>query len=185
MSTESDLAGAKGTQAPEVRLGSGAMFDAIAPKYDRVNRIVSLGLDQGWRRKTVDSLELAPGARVLDLATGTADLTIAIAESQPDVIVIGSDPSPKMLEVGRIKVEDRGLGGRLSLEEADAMSLAHADESFDAVTMAFGIRNVPDRPRALREALRVLKPGGRLGILELSEPRRGPLAPGTPPGCRW
>lgn len=171
MSAEHDV-----EAAPEARLGSGAMFDAIAPKYDRVNRIVSLGLDQGWRRKTVASLQLGPGARVLDLATGTADLAIAIAELQPDAVVIGSDPSPKMLDVGRTKVSGRGLTARLSLEEADAMSLPYEDETFDAVTMAFGIRNVPDRPRALREALRVLKPGGRLGILELSEPRRGPLA---------
>ncbi len=158
------------------RFGSGQMFDAIATRYDTVNRIVSLGLDQGWRRRTVASLDLRAGARVLDLATGTGDLAVAIAEAHPDATVVGSDPSTGMLAVGRGKLAARGLEARVALEEGDAMGLPYGDASFDAITMAFGIRNVPDRPRALREALRVLVPGGRLAILELSEPRRGALA---------
>jgi demethylmenaquinone methyltransferase/2-methoxy-6-polyprenyl-1,4-benzoquinol methylase len=160
----------------DARPGSGAMFDAISGRYDLVNRIVSLGLDQGWRKKTVASLALGAGQRVLDLATGTGDLAIAIAEIHPDVTVEGSDPSEGMLAVGRTKVDARGLGSRVSLVTGDAMAIDRPDGSFDAATIAFGIRNVPDRPRALAEIFRVLRPGGRLGILELSEPRRGPLA---------
>jgi demethylmenaquinone methyltransferase/2-methoxy-6-polyprenyl-1,4-benzoquinol methylase len=169
-------AGGEETVQAEARLGSGAMFDAIAARYDRVNRVVSLGLDQGWRRRTVAALAVPEGGRVLDLATGTADLAIAIAEAHPSAGVVGSDPSANMLAIGRQKVERRGLSARVTLEEGDAMALPYPDQRFDGVSMAFGIRNVPDRPRALREALRVLRPGGRLAVLELSEPRRGVLA---------
>lgn len=174
--SEETMGGAETTGAGDARLGSGAMFDAIASRYDRVNRIVSLGLDQGWRRRTVAALGVPQGGRVLDLATGTADLAIAIAEAHPTADVVGSDPSRNMLAIGRTKVTARQLDGRVVLEEADAVALPYPDESFDGVSMAFGIRNVPDRPRALREALRVLRPGGRLAILELSEPRAGALA---------
>ncbi|WP_437785116.1 bifunctional demethylmenaquinone methyltransferase/2-methoxy-6-polyprenyl-1,4-benzoquinol methylase UbiE [Sorangium sp. So ce1097] len=156
----------------ERRAGSGAMFDGIAERYDLLNRVISLGLDQGWRRRAVRSLELKPGATVLDLATGTADLAIAIARTH-DVKVIGIDPSQGMLTVGRRKVEDAGLAGRVELEVGDAEQLRLGDASVDAISMAFGIRNVPDRARALREMARVTRPGGRVAILELSEPRGG------------
>ncbi len=158
------------------RPGSGAMFDAISGRYDLVNRIVSLGLDQGWRKKTVESLGLSAGHEVLDLATGTGDLALAIAAAHPEVTVEGSDPSEGMLAVGRTKVAAHALAHRVSLVTGDAMEIDRPAGTFDAVTMAFGIRNVPDRPRALAEIFRVLRPGGRLAILELSEPRRGPLA---------
>ncbi len=160
----------------DVRPGSGAMFDAISGRYDLVNRIVSLGLDQGWRKKTVASLDLRAGCVVLDLATGTGDLAIAIAEEHPDVHVEGSDPSEGMLAVGRTKVAEHALAHRVTLVTGDATAIERDDGTFDAATMAFGIRNVPDRPRALAEIFRVLKPGGRIAILELSEPRKGPLA---------
>jgi demethylmenaquinone methyltransferase/2-methoxy-6-polyprenyl-1,4-benzoquinol methylase len=160
-----------------VTLGSGSMFDAIAHRYDFLNRVLSLGIDRGWRRKTVDALALEAGARALDLATGTADLAIAIAKSHDDATVVGIDPSANMLEVGRKKVSASGLAPRIELIEGDAQALPFDDETFDAVTIAFGIRNVPDRPKALAEMARVTKPGGRVAVLELSEPQGGILAP--------
>jgi len=157
------------------RGGSGQMFDAIAERYDLLNRIISLGVDQGWRRKTVDALELQPGHRVLDIATGTGDLALAVLGRTPDVRVVGLDPSPKMLEVAERKLAARGVGERAELVLGEAESLPFPDGHFDGVTVAFGIRNVPDRPRALAEMARVVRPGGRVAILELSEPRRGAM----------
>jgi len=155
--------------------GSGAMFDAIAPRYDLLNRILSLGIDQGWRRRTVEALRLSAGHRVLDLATGTADLALQIAARHPGVSLVGLDPSPGMLAIGHAKVDRAGLAGRISLVEGDAEQLPFADGSFDGVCMAFGIRNVPHRPRALAEMARVTRPGGRVAILELGEPPPGVL----------
>ena len=153
------------------------MFDAIASKYDFVNRVLSLGMDQSWRRRAVRSLGLGDGdgKTVLDLATGTADLAIMIAGMLPLANVIGIDPSVGMLSVGKKKVTEASLDGRVDLREGDAQSLGLPDRSVDGVTMAFGIRNVPDRPRALREMARVTRPGGRIAILELSEPRDGAM----------
>lgn len=159
-------------EAKERRAGSGEMFDGIAPRYDLLNRVLSLGLDQGWRRRAVDALALAPGATVLDLATGTGDLAIAIAK-EGAAKVIGVDPSQGMLAVGHRKVQALGLEGRVDLRVGDAQRLELEDASVDAVSMAFGIRNVPDRSQALREMARVTRPGGRIAILELNEPRRG------------
>ncbi len=155
------------------REGSGAMFDGIAARYDLVNRVISLGIDQSWRRKTVRALGLANSHRVLDLATGTADLAIQVARSEPSVNVVGLDPSGKMLDVGRSKVQRAALTSRVELVQGDAQALPFGDQSFDAVCIAFGIRNVPDRGQALREMARVTRPGGRIAILELSEPRGG------------
>lgn len=157
--------------------GSGAMFDNIAGRYDLLNRIISLGIDQSWRRRTVDALGLGPQSHALDLATGTADLAILIAERAPGCRITGVDPSVKMLEVGRAKVERSGLTSRIDLREGDAQSLEFADNTFDGTTIAFGIRNVPDRIQGLREMARVTRPGGRVAILELSEPRGGFMAP--------
>jgi demethylmenaquinone methyltransferase/2-methoxy-6-polyprenyl-1,4-benzoquinol methylase len=151
------------------------MFDGIAARYDLVNRVISLGIDQSWRRKTVRALCLSPAHRVLDLATGTADLAIQVARTEPRVLVVGLDPSGKMLDVGRVKVDRAALTERVELVQGDAQALPFADRSFDSVCIAFGIRNVPDRARALREMGRVTRPGGRIAILELSEPRRGLL----------
>ncbi|HVY27062.1 MAG TPA: bifunctional demethylmenaquinone methyltransferase/2-methoxy-6-polyprenyl-1,4-benzoquinol methylase UbiE [Polyangiaceae bacterium] len=159
------------------REGSGAMFDNIAARYDLVNRVISLGIDQSWRKKTVKALELKPGARVLDLATGTADLAIMIAKTHPSVTVVGVDPSAKMLEVGDKKLTVQQLNERVTLEVGDAQALQFADRTFDGLTIAFGIRNVPDRLQGLREMARVTKAGGRVAILELSEPRSGVLGP--------
>lgn len=162
--------------AVDPRGGSGEMFDRIAARYDMMNRIISLGIDQRWRRRTVDALALKPGARVLDLATGTGDLAMMIARRHPEVTVVGADPSAGMLAQGERKVAAAGLGARVQLKRGEAERIDEEDASVDGVSMAFGIRNVVDRPAALREMARVLKPGGRVAILELSEPRKGLLA---------
>ncbi|HJL42957.1 MAG TPA: bifunctional demethylmenaquinone methyltransferase/2-methoxy-6-polyprenyl-1,4-benzoquinol methylase UbiE [Myxococcales bacterium LLY-WYZ-16_1] len=154
--------------------GSGQMFDGIAHRYDLLNRINSFGMDRGWRRSTVDALQLPERARVLDLATGTADLALELVRRHPDAQVVGVDPSDQMLGIGRRKV--RKVGDRIRLENGDAQALRFEDESFDGVMMAFGIRNVPDRAKALEEMFRVLRPGGRVAILELSEPQNGLMA---------
>ena len=159
------------------REGSGTMFDNIAARYDLVNRVISLGIDQSWRKKTVKALELHAGGHVLDLATGTADLAILIAHTHPHVTIVGVDPSAKMLEVGEKKLTTEQLNERVTLQVGDAQALQFPDRSFDGVCIAFGIRNVPDRLQGLREMARVTKAGGRVAILELSEPRSGLLGP--------
>ena len=162
----------------DVRGGSGEMFDRIADRYDLVNRVISLGLDRSWRTRAVRALQLRAGARVLDVATGTADLAIAIAAAHPDAEVVGLDPSSGMLEIGKRKVAAAGLAERVSLVTGDGQALPFEAAHFDGATIAFGIRNVPDRPLALREMRRVLRDGARLAVLELAEPEGilGPLA---------
>jgi demethylmenaquinone methyltransferase / 2-methoxy-6-polyprenyl-1,4-benzoquinol methylase len=156
--------------------GSGAMFDRIARRYDLLNRVISLGIDRRWRKLTIDALKLRPGARVLDLATGTADLGLLAARAGASVV--GVDPSPAMMDIGRAKASRAGLADRIGFQVGDAQALPFADATFDAVCMGFGIRNVPDRPAAVREMARVTRPGGRVAILELCEPRGllGPFA---------
>lgn len=160
--------------------GSGAMFDRIAARYDLLNRLNSLGFDQAWRRIAAEALAPAAAAnhplRVLDVASGTGDLAIAIARRFPSAVVRGVDTSTAMTTIGRGKVERAGLADRVALAAGDAHELAFADRSFDAAAIAFGIRNVPDRIRALREMARVTRTGGRVAVLELSEPAAGPLA---------
>ena len=156
-------------------LGSGAMFDRIARRYDMVNRVLSFGMDKGWRKKTVKRLQLGAHARVLDVATGTGDLAIDIVRLTPGATVVGLDPSTQMLEIARTKVAKRGLEDRITLVEGDAQELPYQACEMDAATIAFGIRNVPDRARALRELARVVRPGGRVAVLELGEPRKGLL----------
>ncbi|MEO8699484.1 MAG: bifunctional demethylmenaquinone methyltransferase/2-methoxy-6-polyprenyl-1,4-benzoquinol methylase UbiE [Kofleriaceae bacterium] len=154
-------------------LGSGEMFDRIARRYDFVNRVLSLGLDKGWRRRTVKALQLGDRPRVLDLATGTGDLAIDIARMTPGATVFGLDPSTKMLAIAAEKLARRNLLDRVSLVVGDAQHLPYASCEIDAVTIAFGIRNVPDRLAALKEMARVVRPGGRIAVLELGEPRNG------------
>lgn len=163
--------------APQASGGSGAMFDRIAQRYDLLNRVLSLGLDRSWRDRAVRAAALGPSARVLDLATGTGDLAIALATQCGDSMVDALDPSRGMLDIARTKIEALGIARRVSLHEGDAQHLPFDDQSFDAVTMAFGIRNVPDRLAALREIRRVLRPLGRAVILELAEPTGGVLGP--------
>lgn len=160
----------------EANLGSGKMFDAIAHRYDLVNRVMSFGIDKRWRRLAVDALQISGAARVLDVATGTADLAIAIAKQYTDTRVDGVDPSVGMLTVGEEKIQQQGLSKRVHLQEGDAQALPFEDDSFDGVTISFGIRNVPDRQKGLLEMTRVVRPGGRVVVLELGEPT-GVLGP--------
>ena len=159
----------------EVRGGSGAMFDRIAKRYDTLNRIISLGVDQRWRDRTVDSIEPRANTRILDLATGTADLALRIAKRHSSIEVVGVDPSTEMLAEGRRKVAKQRAN--VTLIEGRAEELPFEDDHFDGVTIAFGIRNAEDRPKALSEMARVTKPGGRVAVLELSEPESGALGP--------
>jgi demethylmenaquinone methyltransferase/2-methoxy-6-polyprenyl-1,4-benzoquinol methylase len=152
------------------------MFDAIAGRYDLLNRLISLGIDQGWRRQTVAALELKGPSHTLDLATGTADLAVLTARTYPEATVTGVDPSIKMMDVGRGKLVKLGLSERIELVLGDAQALPFSDNTFDGTTIAFGIRNVPDRVRALKEMARVTRAGRRIAILELSEPRSGAFA---------
>jgi demethylmenaquinone methyltransferase/2-methoxy-6-polyprenyl-1,4-benzoquinol methylase len=150
------------------------MFDAIAGRYDALNRLLSAGLDRGWRRQAVRALSLSGVERVLDVCTGTADLAIATAPRARQVV--GVDFSGEMLRIGRDKVRAASLSTRVALARGDAMRLPFADASFDAATIAFGIRNVLNPVEASREIRRVLRPGGRLAILEFGSP--------TVPGLR-
>lgn len=149
------------------------MFDKIAGRYDLLNRVMSLGMDVSWRKKAVAALALRDGDHVLDLATGTADLAIALTQAKPSVRVTGLDPSVNMIEVGREKIERMGLRDRVTFIEGDAQALPFQDGSFDGVTMAFGIRNVPNRLAALKEMARVVRRKRHVCILELTEPGTG------------
>lgn len=159
--------------------GSGAMFDRIAARYDLLNRLISFGMDGRWRRALVHALDIQSvhQPRVLDVATGTADIAVAVARSHPTVDVAGLDPSAGMLEVGREKVARAGLEQRIGLHLGDAQDMPFDDDAFSATCISFGIRNVPDRMRGLAELNRVTARGGRVVVLELGEPSVGPLAP--------
>ncbi len=163
--------------AGPVQFGSGAMFDRIARRYDLLNRLLSVGVDRRWRRLQVRSLRLPPAARVLDIATGTGDVALEVARQHPDARTLGLDPSLRMLSVGREKVRRAERSKQIDLLFGDARDLPYTDRSFDGVTIAFGIRNVPDRARALAEMARVTRPAGRVAILELLEPQGGGLSP--------
>lgn len=147
------------------------MFDRIAKRYDVLNRVLSFRRDVAWRRFLYKKLPEGSGLEVLDLATGTGDVLLGLAAGGDKVAAgVGVDRSSRMLAYGSKKVEERGLRGKLKLLRGDASELGIKGECFDAVTMAFGIRNVADVPRTLREIGRILKPGGRVLILEFSLP---------------
>ena len=155
-----------------------AMFDRIARRYDTLNRIISLGLDRGWRRALVREVaSRAPGGRMLDVATGTGDLAFALSRAGAREVV-GADISDGMLDVARRKAEHGKSPGAIRFERADAAQLPFQDRDFDAVTVAFGVRNFEDLGAGLRELARVLKPGGTLAVLELGKPRNGFLRVG-------
>lgn len=171
MHSRSDSPGAGG-RGESVR----GTFTRIAGIYDRLNRLLTFGVDAVWRRRALERLaarapDLASGpARILDLAAGTGDFSIAAARRFPSSVVTGVDFTPAMLERGRAKVARAGLSGRIRLEEGDALALRFGDGGFDVVTCAFGFRNFPDKAAALLEAARALKPGGRLAVLEFFRP---------------
>lgn len=163
------------TPAASLADGSGAMFDGIAQRYDVLNRIMSLGLDRWWRRSLVRALALQPGDSVLDVATGTGDVALAILRRVPRSTVTGLDPSREMLALGDQKGVHLGMGDRLQMVHGDAQALPFPDNTFTAASIAFGIRNIPDRRLALEEMARVVCPGGRVVVLELTEPNHGLL----------
>jgi demethylmenaquinone methyltransferase/2-methoxy-6-polyprenyl-1,4-benzoquinol methylase len=146
------------------------MFDRIARRYDLLNRVLSAGTDVRWRRACVDLLELGGPARVLDLATGTADLLVEVLRRGAGHCGVGVDLSEQMLRRGGAKLRRRGLDSRARLAAGDAEALPLPSASFDAATIGFGIRNVGNPDAALAEILRVLRPGGRLVVLEFSRP---------------
>jgi demethylmenaquinone methyltransferase/2-methoxy-6-polyprenyl-1,4-benzoquinol methylase len=148
------------------------MFDAIAGRYDFLNHLLSAGIDRRWRRRAIRSLALTGHERVLDLCTGTADLAIAAQAAQPGARrVLGVDFAGAMLQVGLGKLTARRLGDSITLVRGDATKIPLADRSVDAVTIGFGIRNVQDIAAASAEVHRVLKPNGRVAILEFGIPR--------------
>ncbi len=153
----------------------GKMFDAIAPTYDLLNRGTSLGVDTLWRKKMIAKLDPAVHRRILDVATGTADVAIQTVKRMGAEHVTGVDLSAGMLAYGRSKVKKAGLEQRITLEQGDSEALPYADDQFDAVTVAFGVRNYENLERGLREMRRVLRPGGRLVILEFSRIKYAPI----------
>lgn len=150
------------------------MFEAISPRYDLLNRLLSAGVDRRWRRAAVELLAPGPGERILDLATGTADVAAALLRAQEDLRVVGVDLTPGMLRLGAGKLARLGLSSRGALVAGDACSLPLAGGSFDGAVVAFGVRNVASPETALAELWRVVRPGGRLVVLEFSTPA-GPL----------
>jgi len=152
------------------------MFDRISGVYDRMNRVMTAGLDQAWRERAADRARLEPGQKALDLCCGTGDLTLALARRVgPEGEVTGADFSRPMLDLAVAKAQSRAAG-QVRFEWADALELPYPDGSFDAVTVGFGARNLADLDRGLSEMHRVLVPGGRLAILEITQPERQPLA---------
>jgi len=147
------------------------MFDQIAGSYDFLNHLLSLNIDKGWRRKAIRSIAAMKPRRILDVATGTADMAIGAIRINPDQVT-GVDVSTGMLEIGRKKILNRGLADRITLIEAACEALPFEESSFDAAMVAFGARNFKNPELGLREIYRVLRPGGKLAILEFSMPRQ-------------
>jgi demethylmenaquinone methyltransferase/2-methoxy-6-polyprenyl-1,4-benzoquinol methylase len=154
------------------------MFNRIARRYDLLNGILSFGLHHHWRQRMCAGLSEARPVRLLDLATGTGDVAIALTEAMPKIQkTIGLDLADNMLDIGRVKVQQKGLNDRIELVHGDACAIDYPDASFNAISMAFGIRNVPDPLQAMKEMNRVLTEHGRAVILEFSMPKN--------PVIRW
>lgn len=153
-----------------------SMFGQIAPRYDRMNHLLSMQVDRYWRWRTVRMLRPFGDSPILDICTGTGDLALAFyRKTKGQVPVIGSDFCPEMLEVGEHKKERIGAGDNLTFVEADAQQLPFEDDRFQIVSVAFGLRNVSDTDRGLREMTRVCEPGGRVAVLEFSMPTWQPF----------
>ena len=152
------------------------MFDRIAGRYDAMNSVMTAGLHHRWRERAANRARLAPGDSALDACCGTGDLALSLARRVgPEGRVIGCDFSEPMLDLAREKAAAAGAAG-VRFEWADALALPYRDRGFDAVTVGFGVRNLADLDRGLAEMARVLRPGGRLVILEITQPRRPPLS---------
>lgn len=152
------------------------MFDRIAGAYDLVNTVMTAGLHHAWRERAADRAELRPGDAALDLCCGTGDLALELRERvEAGGRVVGADFSERMLELAQDKAADRGLAD-VTFEWADALELPYSDASFDAVTVGFGVRNLADVGAGIREMTRILKPGGRCVILEITQPQKPPLS---------
>ncbi|MBZ0167404.1 MAG: bifunctional demethylmenaquinone methyltransferase/2-methoxy-6-polyprenyl-1,4-benzoquinol methylase UbiE [Candidatus Omnitrophica bacterium] len=166
-------------QYPVPKADSWKMFNRISDRYDLLNRLLSLGMDLSWRKRLARCLPDKTDLKLLDLATGTGDVLIILAQCTPRLKEgVGLDMAVKMLDVGRKKIIKKGLDDRLALRTADAHQIPFPGESFDCTTIAFGIRNMDDPLVALKEMVRVLRPGGRSLILEFSFPRNRLLKAG-------
>lgn len=150
------------------------MFDNISGKYDLLNRILSMGIDVSWRKKVVKSVKKEKPKSILDIATGTGDLAIAMAKAT-DAKITGFDLSAGMLEVGKVKVKDENLQDQIEMIQGDAENMPFEDNSFDVITVSFGVRNFENLEKGLNEIYRVLKPGGKFIILEFSQPESFPM----------
>jgi len=154
------------------------MFDSIAENYDTLNHTLSMGIDRGWRKKGLLALKDLNPQSILDIATGTGDLAIQAYQILHPKHITGIDISEGMMEVGRQKVEKLGLSEKIHFEKKDCMNLDIPDNSYDAAMVAFGVRNFEDLDKGIREIHRILKPGGKVMILELSTPQRFPMKQG-------
>ena len=144
------------------------MFATVTKKYDFLNHLLSLRRDVAWRRFTVRKMKFGGAGRLLDVACGTGDLSIDAAKKYGDIDITGIDFVYEMLDVGKKKIERKGLERRITLMQSDAMELPFRDNSFDVVAVAFGVRNMPNREKALQEMLRVVVPGGSVMVLEMT-----------------
>lgn len=151
------------------------MFDNISHRYDFLNRLLSIGIDIQWRKRVVKIIQNTQPSTILDVATGTGDLAIALAQKNPQAHITGFDLSNGMLEHGRKKVKERKLEQQIDMIQGDAENMPFDDNSFDAVTVAFGARNFETLEKGLKEIYRVLKPGGTFVILEFSQPQKFPM----------
>ena len=152
------------------------VFDSVANRYDLMNDLMSLGIHRLWKRMAVELAGVRPGQKVLDLASGSGDLAARFAGLVgPDGLVVLSDINAAMLEQGRTRMADRGLAGNVEYAQLDAETIPFPDNSFDCISIGFGLRNVTDKQQALRAMYQALKPGGRALILEFSQPRNKPL----------
>jgi demethylmenaquinone methyltransferase/2-methoxy-6-polyprenyl-1,4-benzoquinol methylase len=150
------------------------MFDDIAPRYDFLNHFLSMGIDIIWRKTVRKSLASARPQKILDVATGTGDLAIELCNLKPENI-IGVDISEGMLNIGKAKIKKKNLDHIISMEVGDSEQLRFEDKTFDAVTVAFGVRNYENLQKGLKDMRRVLKPGGKLAVLEFSKPKTFPF----------
>ncbi|MFS4481382.1 bifunctional demethylmenaquinone methyltransferase/2-methoxy-6-polyprenyl-1,4-benzoquinol methylase UbiE [Hyunsoonleella sp. 2307UL5-6] len=153
------------------------MFDTISGDYDGLNRVISFGIDIKWRKKVVELITAQHPKMVLDIATGTGDLAIAMANTNAEKI-IGLDISSGMLEIGKQKIDKKGLSSKIEMVLGDSENMPFEDNTFDAITVAFGVRNFEHLERGLKDILRVLKPGGIFVILETSVPTKTPYKQG-------